>query len=98
MTDLPNPGADPAANPATPDGETPAPAGDPDLAALAALVQRNTSPDPDAPAPSEESDTVAADTSPISEDAVDAVPVVPVAAAMTDDQPRPRRRRRTLAL
>jgi vancomycin resistance protein YoaR len=87
MTDLPN---------STPDGEKPA--GDPELAALvqprgdpelAALVRPRGEP----------IDTGPADTSPTSEPAVDAVPVLPVAAAVTDAEPPARpRRRRSLAL
>ena len=102
MTDLPNSAADRAANASTPDGETPA--GDPELAALvrpdappagdpelAALVR------PDAPG--DPTDTAPADTSPISELGVDAVPVLPVAAAVTDSEPTaPPRRRRSLTV
>ncbi|HZC32899.1 MAG TPA: VanW family protein [Candidatus Bathyarchaeia archaeon] len=49
----------------------------------------------DAPAQGEPIDTAAADTSPASEPGVDAVPDVPVAAAVTEDEPAaaPRRRR-----
>jgi vancomycin resistance protein YoaR len=47
----------------------------------------------------EPTDTNPADTSPISENGVDAVPVLPVAAAVTDGEtPAPRRRRRSLVL
>jgi vancomycin resistance protein YoaR len=49
-----------------------------------------TSPYPDAPAP--------ADAPPPPQPGVDAVPVVPVAAAVTEDAPAPPRRRRSLAL
>ena len=102
MTDLPNSAADRAANASTPDGETPA--GDPELAAL---VRRDAPPDDadpslaaaDAPAPGEPTDTAPADTSPTSEPGVDAVPVLPLAAAVTDGEPPARpRRRRSLAL
>ena len=106
MTDLPDSAADRAANASTPDGETPA--GDPELAALAALVRRHAPPDDatasqaaaDAPAPGEPTDAAPADASPTSELVVDAVPVLPLAAAVTDGEPpaRPRRRRRSLAL
>jgi vancomycin resistance protein YoaR len=68
------------------------------------------SPDPDEPPdstvaesisadPDEPTDTTPADTSPISENGVDAVPVLPVAAAVTDGEPPARHRsRRSLAL
>ena len=108
MTDLPNSAADGAANSSTPDGETPA--GDPELAALvrrdaprddadpslAALVNLGTV---DAPASGEPTDTAPLDTSPTSEPGVDAVPVLPLAAAVTGGEPPKRpRRRRSLAL
>jgi len=89
MTDMPNSAADRAANASTPDDESPA--GDPELAADATTV--------DAPAPGEPTDTAPADASPISENGVDAVPVLPLAAAVTDAEPPARpRRRRSLAL
>ena len=105
MTDLPNSAADRAANASAPDGETPA--GDPELAAL---VRRDAPPDvadpspadvtaADAPAPGDPTDTAPVDTSPTSEPGVDAVPVLPLAAAVTDGEPPARpRRRRSLAL
>ena len=105
MTDLPNSAADRAANASTPDGETPA--GDPELAAL---VQRgaprvDAEPSPadvtiaEASASGEPIDIASADTSPILEPGVDAVPTLPVVAAVTDDEPTARpRRRRSLAL
>ena len=105
MTDLPNSAADRAANASTPDGETPA--GDPELAAL---VQRgappvDAEPSPadvtiaEASAPGEPIDIAPADTSPILEPGVDAVPTLPVVAAVTDGEPPARpRRRRSLAL
>ncbi len=85
MTDLPNSSADRAANGSASDIETPA--GDPELAALVALVRE------DAPA-----DTTAADMSPTPESGFDAVPVVTVAAVVTESKPpaRPRRRRSLL--
>lgn len=108
MTDLPNSAADRAANASTPDIETPA--GDPELAALvrrdppagtgsptaeAAPADATTA---DAPVAGEPIDAPA-DTSPISEDDVDAVPVLPIAAAVTASEPPSRpRRRRSLAL
>ncbi len=53
----------------------------------------------DAPAPGEPTDTDPSDTSPTSESGVDAVPVLPLAAAVTDGKPPARpRRRRSLAL
>jgi vancomycin resistance protein YoaR len=53
----------------------------------------------DAPASGEPTDTVAADTSPTLEPGVDAVPVLPLAAAVSDGEPpAPPRRRRSLAL
>jgi vancomycin resistance protein YoaR len=53
----------------------------------------------DAPAPREPTDTAPADTSPTSEPGVDAVPVLPLAGAVTDGEPPARpRRRRSLAL
>jgi len=114
MTDLPNAAADRAANASTPDGETFAgdpelaalvrpktPAGDPELAAL---VRRDAPPDDDATtvdtsAPGEPTDVAPADPWPLSEPGVDAVPVLPLAAAVTDGDPQaPPRRRRSLAL
>jgi vancomycin resistance protein YoaR len=106
MTDLPSSAADRAVNASTPDGATPA--GDPELAALvrhdappddadlslAALVSLGA-PAVDTPVPVEPTDTVPAPTSPASEPGVDAAPVLPLAAAVTDGEPaaRPRRRR-----
>src|SRR5262245_52273499 len=85
MTDLPNSAADGAADPSTPELETPA--GDPELAAL---VQRAL------PATGDATPGPGADAA---EPAVDAVPVVPLAAAVTDGKPPARpRRRRSLAL
>ena len=53
----------------------------------------------DAPAPGEPTDTAPADTSPTLEPGVETVPVVPLAAAVTDDEhPARPRRRRSLAL
>jgi vancomycin resistance protein YoaR len=53
----------------------------------------------DAPAPGEATDTAPVDTSATSEPVVDAVPVLPLAAAVTaGEPPAPRRRRRSLAL
>ncbi len=100
MTDLPDSAADRAANASTPDGETPA--GDPELAALVrrdappAAAPRWPSP---LPAPGEPADTAPADTSPTFEPGVEAVPVLPLAAAVTVGEPPARpRRRRSLAL
>ncbi len=54
----------------------------------------------DSTSPGEPTDAAPADTSPTSEPAIDAVPVLPIAAAVTDGEPPspPRRRRRSLAL
>jgi vancomycin resistance protein YoaR len=94
MTDLHDSAADGAANASTPDLETPA--GDPELAAL---VRRDPPPDDADPARGEPIEIAPADTSPTSEQGVDAVPVVPLAAAVTDGEPPARpRRRRSLAL
>ena len=87
MTDLPDSAADRAANAPTPDGETPA--GDPELAAL---VGRDASPDDattvEAPVPGEPNDAALADTSPTTSEAgVEPVPVLPLAAAVTDGEP-----------
>ncbi|MEA2631232.1 MAG: putative peptidoglycan binding domain, partial [Chloroflexota bacterium] len=96
MTDLPNSAAERAADAPTPDGETPA--GDPKLSGarparrtagrrrLSPSVAASSSPDPD---------DAPADTTPTSESGVDAVPALPLAAAVTDGEPpaRPRRRR-----
>jgi vancomycin resistance protein YoaR len=86
MTDLPNSTADGAASASAPDGESPA--GDPELAAL---VRHGAPPDDADPS----FDTGPSDPSPTAEPSVDAVPVLPVVAAMTDGEPpaRPRRRR-----
>jgi vancomycin resistance protein YoaR len=112
MTDQPNSAADGAAHDSTPAGE--APAGNPELAALVrprvpadgdaslaatAAAAESTSPDSDEPAPGEPTDAAAVNTSPISEPGIDPVPVLPVAAAVTDGKPSARpRRRRSLAL
>jgi vancomycin resistance protein YoaR len=112
MTDLPNSAADGAANASTPDGELPA--GDPELAALVRRVAPpddagaagtptgGTAPDDatiaDAPPPGEPADTGPADTSAISEPGVDAVPVLPVAAAAPNEPKARPRRRRSLVL
>ncbi len=86
-----------AADSTSPDPDEPAPvaanagaAGSP--TAEAAPADATTA---DAPAPGEPTDTAPADTSPTSEPGVDAVPVLPLAAAVTDGEPpaRPRRRR-----
>jgi vancomycin resistance protein YoaR len=94
MTDLPN---------STPDGETSV--GDPELAALVRGDAPRHGADPmlaalaDTPAGSEPVDTTLADTSPIFEHDVDAVPVLPLAAAVTEGgPPAPPRRRPSLAL
>ena len=109
MTDLPKSAADRAASASTPDIETPA--GDPELAAL---VRRDAPPDDgdpslaalvnlgQRPVSSAAPATPAAgapDTSPTPEPDVDAVPVMPLAAAVTGGEPPARpRRRRLLAL
>ena len=107
MTELPDSAADQAANSSTPDGETLA--GDPELAAL---VRRDAQPDDadpslaalvtdattDAPAPGDSTDTAVVDASPTSEYGVDAVPVLPLAAAVTAGEPARPRRRRSLVL
>jgi vancomycin resistance protein YoaR len=86
MTDLPNSAADRAANASTPDDE--APAGDPELAAL---VRRDAPPD--------DVETAPVDMSPTIDLGVDAVPTLPLAAAVTSGEPPARpRRRRSLAL
>ena len=90
-----------AADSTSPDPDEPAPvaanagaAGSP--SAGAAPADATTA---DAPAPGEPTDTAPADTSPTSEPGVDAVPVLPLAAAVTDGEPPARpRRRRSLAL
>ena len=92
MTDLPSSAADRAANASTSDGETPA--GDPELAAPAA----------DHTAQASEAVPAAGDATPeagadATEPVVDPVPVLPLAAAVTDGEPPARpRRRRSLAL
>ena len=103
MTDLPKPGADPAANAPTPDGETPA--GDPELAALVQRAQHQRLGPPRlsdhrrSAAPGQPDDTASADTLPISEPGIDPVPVVPLAAAVTGaERPARPHRRRRLAL
>src|SRR5439155_17167175 len=99
MTDLPKSAADRAAKASTPDIETPA--GDPELAAL---VRRDPPPDDadETPQASEAGPTTGdatpeagASGEPISEHGVDAVPVLPFAAAVNDGEPPapPRRRR-----
>ena len=113
MTDLPNSAADQAGSASTSDDETPG--GDPELAALvqrglasaaspaagdvtsdAAAAAATTV---DAPVPDEAADAAPADVSPTAELDVATVPVVPIAAAVTNDQPPvPPRRRRRLAL
>ncbi|MEA2610295.1 MAG: hypothetical protein QOG32_21, partial [Chloroflexota bacterium] len=94
MTDLPN---------STPDGETSV--GDPELAALVRGDALRHEADPllaglvNTPVGSEPIDTTPADTSAISEEGVDAVPVLPLAAAVTEGgPPAPPRRRASLAL
>jgi len=90
-----------AADSTSPDPDEPAPvaanagaAGSPK--AGAAPADATTA---DAPERGEPIDTAPADTSPTSEPGVDAVPVLPVVAAMTDGEPTARpRRRRSLAL
>jgi vancomycin resistance protein YoaR len=91
-------------NASTPDGDTPA--GDPELAALVNLVRRPVSsvvPAASA-AGAPEAGPTAGDATPeagadATEPDVDAVPVLPLAAAVTDGQPPARpRRRRSLAL
>jgi vancomycin resistance protein YoaR len=111
MTDLPNSAADRAGNASTPAGETPAgdpelaalvrrdtpsDGADPSLAALVKLVRQPAS-SADATEPGFDVTSAAADlTSPDpDEPVVDAVPVLPLAAAVTDGEPPagPRRRR-----
>jgi vancomycin resistance protein YoaR len=89
------------ADSSSPDPDEPAPvaatadaAGTPTVAVAAADATTA-----DAPAPGEPADTTLADTSPASEPGVDAVPVLPVAAAVSDGEPPAGpRRRRSLAL
>jgi vancomycin resistance protein YoaR len=115
MTDLPNSAADRAANASIPDGETPAgdpelaalvqrdapPTGDPELAGL---VRSEATPDiADVTAQTSEADLTAGDAMPeVGADAterVDTVPVLPLAAAVSDSEPpAPPLRRRSLAL
>jgi vancomycin resistance protein YoaR len=110
MTDLPNPAADRAANAATPDGEPPvddpelaalvrrtAPPVDADPSPADVTAADVTAADvtaADVLAPDEPIDTARVDASPTPEPGVDAVPVLPLAAAVTDGEPpaRPRRR------
>jgi vancomycin resistance protein YoaR len=88
MTDLPHDAADQAAGALEPDIDTPV--DDPELAAL---VQRATAPDDGRPA-----DGTPVASPPTSELTDDAVPVAPVAAAVTHVEPEARpRRRRSLA-
>jgi vancomycin resistance protein YoaR len=88
MTDLPNDAADEAPGALEPDIDTPV--DDPELAAL---VQRATAPDAGRPA-----DSVPVTSAPTSEPTDLAVPVAPVAAAVTHDEaPAHPRRRRSLA-
>ena len=112
MTDLTDSTADQAANASIPDGDSPdggTPAGDPELAALvqpdappddgdpdlAALVAATT----DAPEPIEPSESAPDDATTTFEAGVEAVPVLPLAAAVTDgESPARPRRRRSLAL
>jgi vancomycin resistance protein YoaR len=108
MTDLTDAEADQAANAApTPDGESPA--GDPELAALVRPEADTPAGDPElatlvnptaaAPAPDDPTVVVQTDSSPTFEAGVDAVPVMPLAAAVTDGTATARpRRRRSLAL
>src|SRR5205814_156578 len=94
MTDLPDSAADRAANAQTPDLETPG--GDPELAAL---VRRDPPPEDAGPADApdlDEPDTAVADMSAISEDGVDAVPVLSLAAVVTEGDPPARPRPRHL--
>ncbi len=115
MTDLPNSAADRAANASTPDGETPAgdpelaalvqrdapPAGDPELAGL---VRSDAPPDDaDETAQASEAGPTAGDATPeVGADATERVetsPVLPLAAAVSDDEsPARPLRRRSLAL
>ena len=111
MTDLPNFEADQAADASIPDGETPA--GDPELAGLVAPSadadpSQAVAADPELAAlvgpdhadatTVEPVDTATADTTTTFEAGVEAVPVLPLAAAVTDGAPsaRPRRRRSLL--
>jgi vancomycin resistance protein YoaR len=111
MTDSPNSSADGAANASTSDTGTPA--GDPELAALVrgedgdpshtaaaeAAATVSDSPTVDAASPTEPADPAPVETSPTTEPGVDAVPVQPVAAYVTDGESTARpRRRRSLAL
>ena len=103
MTDLPNPAADGAANLPTRDGGTPA--GDPELAALVRADAALDAGDPELAAlvsPTADEATPEAgadDTVRVFEAGVDAVPVLPLAAAVTDAEPKARPwRRRSLAL
>ena len=90
-----------AADSSSPDPDEPAPvaanadaAGTPTVAVAAADATTA-----DAPARGDPADTTLADTSPASESGVDAVPVLPLVAAVTDGKPTAGpRRRRSLAL
>ncbi len=95
MTDLPNSAADQAANAATPDTESPeagADATEPVVEGTSAAADTTVA---DVPPPGEPTDTVPVDTLPTPKPGVDAVPVLPLAAAVTAAEPtaRPRRRR-----
>jgi vancomycin resistance protein YoaR len=86
-----------AADSTSPDADEPAPvAANADAAetptVAVAAAEATTA---DAPAPGEPADTTLADTSPAVESGVDAVPVLPLVAAVTDGEPPagPRRRR-----
>src|SRR6187200_505323 len=102
MTDSPDPHADPAASGSLPDGGSFV--GDPELAALvrrgAAPVDGDPSPVAEAPEPpvavAASAHTAAADGSTTSKPDADTVPLLPLAAAVSDGPPppaRPRRRR-----
>ena len=100
MTDKPDSPTEHTSNAATPDGETPA--GHPELAELVRRVAPPDTADPSLAADaagSPTADAAPADDSTTSEPGVDAVPVVPLAAAVADGKPPARHRsRRSLAL
>ena len=96
MTDLPNSAADPVANTSTPDGETPA--GDPELAALVARTTPVRRPELAAlvaPTRRRTTPTTSRRDPPTPSPASMPYRSCPLAAAVTDDEPpaRPRRRR-----
>ena len=100
MTDLPNQAQDGDADATTPEtgSDTTEPATDvaePVVDAAPSTAEEITAPTDTPPTPVEVTDTALTDTAPTSENGVEPVPVLPV---VTDVEPAPRRRRRSLAL